>query len=151
MKLVTKGLTVGVELGGPDLLKIAALYYFEGITYILFDNQNLIRGFNLETGEMVAEIPLPFNGGNQWEGIAMERRSLSHAVGSLRGSNTRTSEQSDDDSELLVHLAFDTPPQVWTFVVKEAVKQPIKEPLPSQIVLLLLQLLRWHKKDEHTI
>jgi hypothetical protein len=112
MKMVNTGL---------DAPKIGALSYFEGVAYILFDNDKLIRSFDLTTGELVADIRLPRNGGSQWEGLAIERRSLSKAAGSLRGSNTRTSEEQGDvdDSELLVHMTFDTPPQVWTFVAKE--------------------------------
>ena len=101
--------------------KIAGLYYFEGVTYILYDNKRLIRGWDVKTGELLSEIPLPTVGeeySTQWEGIAFERRTrLSSAIGgNLRGTS---SQDGDDDSALLVHLALDTPAQVWTFAVEE--------------------------------
>jgi hypothetical protein len=101
--------------------KIAALYHFEGVTFILYDNLGLIRGWDLESGELLSEIPLPrVDGpfGNQWEGLALERRlpTLSDAKGSLRRG---TLQEASLPSVLLVHLALDTPAQLWTFVVKE--------------------------------
>lgn len=102
------------DLGNED--KIAAMHYFEGVTYLLHDNRKVVHAWNLETGEFLAEIPLPRtkNFSDQWEGIALERRHFGQQpAGSLRGSN------SADATALILHLTLDTPPQIWTFRVEE--------------------------------
>mmetsp|Transcript_25239 Transcript_25239/g.44801 ORF Transcript_25239/g.44801 Transcript_25239/m.44801 type:complete len:1006 (+) Transcript_25239:328-3345(+) len=105
MKLIYTGLDITAS-------KISSMYCFEGVTYLLHDNLEIIRAWDFETGELLAQIPLPkVSGGfsNQWEGIALERRIVG---GSLRGSN-------DGSSSLLLHLTLDSPPQIWTIEVQE--------------------------------
>mmetsp|Transcript_9608 Transcript_9608/g.17511 ORF Transcript_9608/g.17511 Transcript_9608/m.17511 type:complete len:1013 (+) Transcript_9608:366-3404(+) len=105
MKLINQGLN-------SSSTKISGMYFFEGVTYLLHDNVEIIRAWDFETGELLAQIPLPkVSGGfsNQWEGIALERRIVG---GSLRGSN-------DGSSSLLLHLTLDSPPQIWTIEVQE--------------------------------
>ena len=94
---------------------IASLYAFEGILYVLHDNDLLIRSWNIETGEMVSEIPIPRVGGGfdkQWEGLSIYRNDGRFAPLSsgLRGGR---------GSDLIVHLALDSPPEVWSFAVQE--------------------------------
>ena len=104
--------------------KISSMFYFEGIAYILHDNEMLLRAWDLDEGDLLAEIPLPrVEGGfsKEWEGVALERREMPEGEGallternySLRGSTEPTKTQ------LIMHLALDTPAQVWSMAVKE--------------------------------
>jgi hypothetical protein len=109
--------------------KIGALYYFEDILYILYDNAQLLRGWRLATSEQVLEWTLPSvpagnagaaaapsvsllssttSGGSaaneydkQWEGLAVERL----------------------DQQLVLHLTLDSPPQIWTLQLVETMKK----------------------------
>eukprot|EP00980_Cylindrotheca_fusiformis_P001103 scaffold305_cov110-Cylindrotheca_fusiformis.AAC.21 len=101
-RLITSGLLDG---------KVGALYFFEGVMYILHDNDSVIRAWDLSTGSLISKISLPrvLEGQHQWEGIAIERNEA--GTPGLRGSN--------DASSLTVHLTLDTPPQVWSFSVRE--------------------------------
>jgi hypothetical protein len=82
--------------------KIAALQYFEGVLFVLHDNVQLVRAWDLN-GELLSQWNLPPLA-KQWEGMALERFN-----GQLRGGS----------GPLHLHLALDSPPQVWTLVVTE--------------------------------
>lgn len=87
---------------GLDNSKIGALYYFEDLLYILHDNAKVVRVWNIEHGTLLAEWNLPFVEGGfakQWEGMALERNPWSLS--------------------LTLHLALDSPPQVWSLAVEE--------------------------------
>jgi SPX domain protein involved in polyphosphate accumulation/uncharacterized membrane protein YidH (DUF202 family) len=95
--------------------KISALQYFEGKLYVLHDNARVVRVWDPTTGDFLSEWELPRTESGfdkQWEGMALERVEHS-GRGSLRASST------SDDSSLVLHLALDTPPQVWSLVVTE--------------------------------
>lgn len=102
--------------------KIGSMYFFEGIVYILHDNEMLLRAWDLDEGDLLAEIPLPrVEGGysKQWEGVALERRGVMENQGDgihLRGSVEQTP---PTQSQLILHLALDTPAQIWSLVVQE--------------------------------
>jgi SPX domain protein involved in polyphosphate accumulation/uncharacterized membrane protein YidH (DUF202 family) len=96
--------------------KIGSLHYFEGVLYVLNDNSRVIRSWDVTTGELLATTLLPRVGvefDKQWEGLAIGRNSDS-PTSSLRGAPRAA-------SSLTLHLALDTPPQVWSFTVSEAV------------------------------
>lgn len=100
-----------------DESKIASLAYFEDVMYILHDNARVVRGWDLKSGIMVSEWKTPRVGrgfDKQWEGLALQRVVAGGASRNLRGS-----EPSEPDSTLYVHLSLDTPPQVWSFAMKE--------------------------------
>eukprot|EP00980_Cylindrotheca_fusiformis_P007686 scaffold1617_cov99-Cylindrotheca_fusiformis.AAC.4 len=101
-RLITSGLIDG---------KIGALYFFEGVMYILHDNDSVLRAWDLSSGSIISEISLPrvLEGEHQWEGLAIERNQA--GASGLRGSN--------DASSLTVHMTLDTPPEVWSFSVHE--------------------------------
>eukprot|EP00980_Cylindrotheca_fusiformis_P002761 scaffold657_cov108-Cylindrotheca_fusiformis.AAC.2 len=102
-RLITRGLTDG---------KIGALYFFEGVMYILHDNDSVLRAWNFSTGSLLSEMSLPTVSEveHQWEGLAIERNEA--GASGLRGSN--------DASPLTVHMTLDTPPEVWSFSVEES-------------------------------
>jgi SPX domain protein involved in polyphosphate accumulation/uncharacterized membrane protein YidH (DUF202 family) len=102
--------------------KIAGQYYFEGVLYILHDNDRKVRGWDVETASLLSEFTLPNVGASsnkQWEGFAVERNTGNQRLGTgnqrlgsgLKGGGSSTS--------LIVHLALDSPPQVWSFAVEE--------------------------------
>jgi hypothetical protein len=101
--------------------KIAALQYFEHVLYVLHDNDGLVRAWDLN-GTLLSEWKLP-TGSKQWEGMALERRErpASEKNPLLRRPRRNESDvgPEGDDSVLLLHLAMDTPPEVWTFAVQE--------------------------------
>ena len=110
-KLITNGLKDG---------KIAGLHYFEGILYVLHDNDKVVRSWEISTGTLLSEFTLPqLPGGSfdqQWEGFAIERNNgnfppLANGSGNLRRSGNNPS--------LKIHLALDSPPQIWSFAVDE--------------------------------
>jgi SPX domain protein involved in polyphosphate accumulation/uncharacterized membrane protein YidH (DUF202 family) len=107
---------------GLSELKIASMYFFEGIAYILHDNEMLLRAWDLDEGDLLAEIPLPrVEGGHskEWEGVALERRGVMENQGD--GSNLRgnVEQTPPTQSQLILHLALDTPAQIWSLVVQE--------------------------------
>jgi len=83
--------------------KISAMRYFEGLLYILFDNEVIIQAWDLSYGKIMAEWKLATLPGfeKQWEGFALERR------------------QQIDGNILVLHLTLDSPPQVWSIVLSE--------------------------------
>jgi uncharacterized membrane protein YidH (DUF202 family) len=108
-------------------VKICSMFYFEGVAYVLHDNEMIIRAWDLDEGDLLAEIPLPrvVDGfSKEWEGLALERREISEGDSgllqknpSLRGSESNFKES--PGSQLILHLALDTPAQVWSMVVTE--------------------------------
>jgi len=89
---------------GLEDSKISALQYFEGILYVLHDNARVVRAWDLVKGELLSEWNLP-QFSKQWEGMALERREGANGV---RGGS----------SKLLLHLALDSPPQVWSLTIQ---------------------------------
>lgn len=95
--------------------KIAALTYFEDVLYILHDNAQVIRAWNIEEGKLLSEIQLPFVEGGfekQWEGLALERRQVAAGSSNLR-------DVAVPQTSLLLHLTLDSPPEIWTLAIKE--------------------------------
>ena len=79
--------------------KVSAMTYFDGLLYLLFDNAQVIRSFN-SLGNLVQETKLPVaveGYEKQWEGMNLQRK----------------------DGELILHLALDSPAQVWSIKLKE--------------------------------
>ena len=79
--------------------KVSAMTYFEGLLYLLFDNAQVIRSFG-SLGNLVQETKLPVaveGYEKQWEGMNLQRK----------------------DGELILHLALDSPPQVWSIKLTE--------------------------------
>lgn len=113
------------KLMGDGLLnaKIGAVQVFEDALYVLYDNARAIRVFDLTTGAMTSEMTLPRVGRSngafdkQFEGMFLERRV--HDASSLSSSLLRGSSNGDNNDQILLHLALDTPPEIWTFVMKE--------------------------------
>jgi hypothetical protein len=87
--------------------KIAALQYFEGALYVLHDNTLEVHVWGLD-GELLSKWNLP-PVSKQWEGMALERGRYDGGR-ALRGSHS---------GGLWLHLALDSPPQVWTLAVRE--------------------------------
>jgi hypothetical protein len=116
--------------------KIGAMQIFEGILYVMYDNARIIRGFNLTSGVIVSDIKLPRVGyskgkfDKQWEGMHMERvtNAFSTSLGtefsitsSLRGTAASSSSSSSaGESQIIMHLTLDSPPEIWTFAMNTA-------------------------------
>lgn len=124
---------------GLDDSKIGDLHYFDGIFYVLNDNERVIRAWDLESGTLLSTTKLPRVEGrfdHQWEGMAFQRydpsedtnKNVIHQLG--REANTTTT-----SSSVLrkLHLALDTPAQVWTFVVGEQVDAASGNSIPGSI------------------
>jgi hypothetical protein len=101
--------------------KVASLYYFEGVMYILHDNARIVRAWNIQKGMLLAEWKLPRVGdafAKQWEGLALERRLGSNCPETssifLRGNVGEACA-----SSLYMHLTLDTPPQIWSVQVEK--------------------------------
>jgi SPX domain protein involved in polyphosphate accumulation/uncharacterized membrane protein YidH (DUF202 family) len=97
-KLVSKGLKDE---------KVGSMQFFEGRLYVLFDNARVIRVFNPLTGLIDQEISLPIaeiGAEEEWEGMRLQR--INEGGAGLRGSN--------ESSSVVLHLALDTPAQVWS-------------------------------------
>lgn len=121
--------------------KIAAIQVFEGFLYVLYDNARVIRSFDLATGDFVNELKLPRVGTSngdfdkQFEGLFLERVENSETFSEdnsenasedvskdssdrrLRGINRALDEDGKDQIKL--HLALDSPPEIWSFVMQE--------------------------------
>ena len=105
------------------------MQYYEDRLYVLFDNERRIRAFDMNSGEIVQEILLPIAAVGShlgWEGMRLERVSDASVTSGLRGSEsglTVISEgrnnASDGSTTLLLHLALDTPGQIWTIRLDE--------------------------------
>ena len=105
-----------VANGLPDM-KISDMHFFEGLLYMLFDNSRVIRAIDTNTGTIVQDIPLPVaevGSKKQWEGMRLQRINEDSAgSGGVRGSGPA--------STLVLHLALDTPAQVWSLRLDETV------------------------------
>jgi uncharacterized membrane protein YidH (DUF202 family) len=105
--------------------KVASMQYFDGLLYLLFDNARVIRAFDVETGEIMQETQLPVSAMGselEWEGMRLQRIPLSidpdvNSGTFLRGSSTLAG--SSDGEALILHLALDTPAQVWSLHLNE--------------------------------
>ena len=83
----------------------------------------------MSSGEMLQEILLPIatvGSHLEWEGMRLERVPEASVAGGLRGSEpalTIISEgrnsASDGATTLVLHLALDTPGQIWTIRLNE--------------------------------
>lgn len=113
--------------------KIGSLVYFEGLLFVLHDNAGLVRAWDLSTGSLEGEWKLPHvlplkKSTKQWEGMFLERA----ADGEVRTTQLRgTGGGEGEASSLLMHLALDSPAQVWTLAVSQDAKQPGMFHLPS--------------------
>eukprot|EP00977_Amphora_coffeiformis_P000354 scaffold98_cov172-Amphora_coffeaeformis.AAC.8 len=95
--------------------KIGAMTFFEGILYILHDNEKLVRAWNVGTGTLQAQWSLPHlpnTNGKQWEGLSFQRIVKPSY---LRGTTATT----EEETVLLLHLVYDTPASIWTVVVEQ--------------------------------
>ncbi|KAL3921630.1 MAG: hypothetical protein SGILL_002649 [Bacillariaceae sp.] len=107
--------------------RIAGLFHFEGLLYVLHDNDKVLRSWDISTGAMVSEMSLPNVGGaasRQWEGFAIQRDDGNFAplaaVAVDQSSYLRKNAQaSTSSSKMIVHLALDSPPQLWSFAVEQ--------------------------------
>jgi hypothetical protein len=116
---------------GQDV-KIGALQIFEGSLYVLYDNARVIRQFDLESGNFISEMTLPRVGyskgkfDKQWEGMFLERIANDVATTDddisavkqhsfLRATSSNAADVSGSQDEILVTLALDSPPEIWTF------------------------------------
>eukprot|EP00980_Cylindrotheca_fusiformis_P026987 scaffold18304_cov72-Cylindrotheca_fusiformis.AAC.2 len=132
-------------VSGLDDGKIGALYFFEGVLYVLHDNDMVIRSWDLSAGLLLSEMALPRvsqpDAEHQWEGLAIERKELAKTSRRyLRGDDDDDDDEEDDDddasnrqrsggssssitnkssSSITVHLTLDSPPEVWSFSVRE--------------------------------
>lgn len=110
---------------GLSEIKISSMFYFEGIAYILHDNEMMLRAWDLDEGDLLAEIPLPrVEGGfsREWEGIALERRQVTDEQAEsllFERTNLRGSAVTETHEQLILHLALDTPAEVWSMVVTQ--------------------------------
>ena len=110
--------------------KVGAMQFYEGRLYVLFDNERKIRSFDMSSGEMLQEILLPIAAVGshlEWEGMRLERVSEASFAGGLRGSEPDLSiisegrnSASDGATALVLHLALDTPGQIWTVRLNES-------------------------------
>ncbi|KAL3796444.1 hypothetical protein HJC23_004241 [Cyclotella cryptica] len=103
--LVSKGLLDG---------KVGDMQYFEGLLYMVFDNDRVIRAFDTKTGQVVQETTLPVaveGSEREWEGMYFQRIN-NVSSGGLRGSTSGS-------GDLVLHLALDTPGQVWSLKLDE--------------------------------
>jgi len=104
--------------------KIADMQYFENVLYILFDNAEVIRAFDLTSGTMLKEWNVPFvpNFEKQWEGMNLERVAHTSSNASSKITEWGHMQHSDkfinktmlDNSILVLHLALDSPARVYT-------------------------------------
>lgn len=101
--------------------KVGAMQYYEDRLYVLFDNERKIRSFDMNTGEIIQEILLPVAAVGshlEWEGMRLERVADASVTSGLRGSEGGNN-ASDGSTTLVIHLALDTPGQIWTIRLDE--------------------------------
>jgi len=78
--------------------KVSAMQFFGGLLYALYNNDQVIRAYDYN-GNTVNEWNLPVGEAfydKYWEGMRLQR----------------------DGNDLYLHLALDSPPQVWTIKLK---------------------------------
>jgi hypothetical protein len=96
--------------------KMGSMTFFEDVLYILHDNARVVRGWNLKSGAMISEWTLPrVEGGfdQQWEGLTLER------VSSMGRNMAQGEPDPNHASSVVLHLTLDSPPQIWSFKLKE--------------------------------
>lgn len=110
---------------------ITTMKYFEGITYLLRSNENLVQAWDLNKGAtLLHEWILPGNNSvdeeDRWRGMVLERRSTTSsrsgaAQNLLRGNNNgHPQEGSASSSSVYLHMPLDSyPPQLWSFLLQE--------------------------------
>jgi len=106
--------------------KIGTIQYFEGLLYVLHDNAKVVRAWDILSGEMKFEFDLPLMHGGlnkKLEGMFLERSTESSSSGDGGVINTWTgglrAKHYPSDSSLILHLALDTPAQVWSIAVTQ--------------------------------
>jgi len=101
-------------------VKIASMQFFENVLYLLFDNERLIRSFDISAGTFLNEWRLPVIPGfeKEWEGMALERvypnNNNEKKMGNKKLRFLDSTRSSLDNSVLVLHLALDSPAQIWT-------------------------------------
>merc|ERR1740124_365786 len=93
-ELPTKRVNNKLFVQGLKDSKVADMQFFDGLLYVLYNKERLIRAYN-QLGNKVFDWLLPVaveSYGDFWEGMRLEK------VG----------------SEVYLHLALDSPPQLWT-------------------------------------
>jgi hypothetical protein len=137
LAVVRSGHRLNAKLLNQGLLdsKIGSLYYFEGILYILYDNAQIVRGWHLESSELVLEWLLPVIPVSS-SSSATTMRATASSPPSSSSSSFRTSansntnsfdkqweglalERRDSDQQLVLYLTLDSPPQVRTIQLIE--------------------------------
>ena len=125
--------------------KIGSIVYLDGLLFVLHDNAGLVRAWDLATGNLEAEWELPRvqsakNTTKQWEGMFLERvvdeeeTSRNRHSQQLRGTAAASpplSQEYPASSLLVLHLALDSPAQVWSLAVSQDKEQPGRIQLPS--------------------
>lgn len=84
--------------------KVAAMQFFGDHLYLLYNNEREIRAFD-QLGNQVNKWKLPVaveNFERTWEGMRLE----------------------EDGTDLYLHLALDSPPQLWTIKVGDTTNFP---------------------------
>ena len=115
---------------------IAAMQYFEDRLYVLHNRERLVRVWDIHEGTLSSEWMLPSVGrrfNTKWVGMFLERTG-DDSGGSSENSSSRLLRGLKDGgggSSLTLHLALDTPGQVWSLKVKEDVTKKGKIVLPG--------------------
>jgi uncharacterized membrane protein YidH (DUF202 family) len=125
MKVLTQGMTVG-DIGSND--RLSTMVTFEGVTYILRSQQNVLEAWNLMDGAHFSEIALPATDTMmKWTGFALERRvsSSTTETQNVRGGDMLETLSAD---ALFLHLMTHVPGsvggQVWSFPALEDTQTP---------------------------
>ena len=101
--------------GLPENSQVSSMEQHDGFTYMLYDDLDLIRVWDLTSSTLVGEINLPSSGNGQWAGMTLSRQAEKDQASShLRRLETK-------NEGMLLHLALDAfPPQIWTFRLAES-------------------------------
>jgi hypothetical protein len=126
-------LNANVMNDGLEDSKIGSLQYFDGLLFVLHDNAGLVRVWDVSTGSLEGEWKLPHvqlskKRTKQWEGMFLERVTDGKGKSTLRGTGGGSMSGA---SSLLLHLALDSPAQVWTLAVSQDAEQRGIIHLPS--------------------
>ena len=124
MKVLTHGMNVG-DRENDDL--VSTMITFEGITYILRSNANVLEAWKLTDGVHFSEIKLPATEGDngtvvKWAGFALERKVATDSeTPNVRGGNVLES------NDLFLHLLTNEATfggRIWSFPVLEHGETP---------------------------
>lgn len=105
--------------GLEENCKTGAIQFFEGHLYILHENDRVIRKWDLDSGQMLAEYALPWMDDGfekQWTGMALTREE------SMNERDTETislRKKTTQKSSLTLYLSLDTPAQIWSIAINE--------------------------------